>query len=431
LQTTEYTNGRYHHPSQGSKDEDAPGLQHPISEEINELRLLEVCHSFANFQKDSIESTSKYLKSVNVLVRTNPFAEFSNYLPTSRFERFKKSNKIDPSDKPENIKISPTPIWYLPMEKSYMALGEKHYKKVRRVVEKEKLAFDLIHAHFTWTAGYAGARLKEEYGIPFVVTAHGYDIYDLPFRNDEWRKRIEFVLNGADHIITVSNSNQVCIRKLDVSTPVTVIPNGYRADLFHPLDQSECRKILKLPTDKKIILTVGNLEPVKGQKYLIEALKEIDSKRKDVLLVIVGSGKLKKVLEQQIRSLGLEGNVILAGSKSHDEIPIWINASDVFVLSSLKEGNPTVMFESLGCGKPFIGTNVGGMPEIIRSEKYGLIAEPGNFSDLADKILLSIEREWDRETILSYATNYSWENIGKEIVSVYRRVSGSAKIVIP
>ncbi|MBA7480155.1 N-acetyl-alpha-D-glucosaminyl L-malate synthase [subsurface metagenome] len=257
-----------------------------------------------------------------------------------------------------------------------------------------------------------------------MVTGHGYDVYSLPFKDDEWREKIEYVLNTADHIITVSQSNLACIKKLDVSTPVTVIPNGFRSDLFYPRDSSECRKALKLPQDKKIILTVGNLEPVKGQKYLLEAVQKIVRERRDILCVIVGAGKLRTALERQIRSLGLEDYVVLAGGKPHDEIPLWMNACDLFVLPSLNEGNPTVMFEALGCGKPFVGTTVGGVPEVITSDDYGLLVESADPKDLAEKILMALDREWDREAILAYAERYTWENIAKEIMDIYEQALG-------
>ena len=80
-----------------------------------------------------------------------------------------------------------------------------------------------------------------------------------------------------------------------------------------------------------------------------------------------------------------------------------MNASDLFVLPSLNEGNPTVMFEALGCGKPFVGSKVGGVPEVITSEEYGLLVEPGNSTDLAEKILQAFEEEWNRESILGIA----------------------------
>ena len=77
-----------------------------------------------------------------------------------------------------------------------------------------------------------------------------------------------------------------------------------------------------------------------------------------------------------------------------------MNACDLFVLPSLNEGNPTVMFEALGCGKPFVGTKVGGVPEVIASDDYGLLVEPADPEDLAEKILVALDREWDREAIL-------------------------------
>lgn len=76
-----------------------------------------------------------------------------------------------------------------------------------------------------------------------------------------------------------------------------------------------------------------------------------------------------------------------------------MNACDVFILPSLSEGNPTVMFECLGCGKPFVGTKVGGIPEIINSEDYSLLCEPANPKELAEKILIALDKGWDNEKI--------------------------------
>jgi len=99
-----------------------------------------------------------------------------------------------------------------------------------------------------------------------------------------------------------------------------------------------------------------------------------------------------------------------------------MNACDLFVLPSLNEGNPTVLPEALGCGKPFVGTRVGGVPEVISSDDYGLLVEPADAEDLAEKILAALNREWDREAILRYAQQFTWENIAKEIMGVYEQV---------
>ena len=140
---------------------------------------------------------------------------------------------------------------------------------------------------------------------------------------------------------------------------------------------------------------VGNLyDLAKGHKILIQAVNKIVKRRQDIIVVLIGSGKLRKDIENQISSYGLERYVKMVGGRSHDEIPVWINACDIFVLPSLNEGNPTVMFEALGCGKPFVGTKVGGVPEVIISDNYGLLVEPANADDLSEKILLAIDRKW-------------------------------------
>ena len=99
-----------------------------------------------------------------------------------------------------------------------------------------------------------------------------------------------------------------------------------------------------------------------------------------------------------------------------------MNAADLFVLPSLREGNPTVMFEALGAGLPFIGTKVGGIPEIISSEEYGFLVEPANPDDLAEKILIALYKSWDNKKIKKYAEQFTWENIAKRIINVYKEV---------
>jgi len=360
--------------------------------------------------------------SLNVLVRINPFADIGKIFPFLYLEQYSTKAKIDKNKIPDNLQIYPTKVWYLPTERGYKTLGEKHLFSVEKQIGDHKIAFDLIHAHFTWSSGYVGARLKERYGVPFVVTAHGYDIYSLPFKDVFWRKNIEYVLNTADRIITVSQSNFDCIRKLDVNTPVHVIPNGFRRDLFKPREMSECRRVLCLPLDKKILLTVGNLVPVKGQKYLVEAFKEIVGQRKDILCVIVGIGTEKDALMRQIRSLGLKDYISLAGRRPHYEIPLWMNASDIFVLPSMRESFGVVQIEAMACGKPVVATRNGGSEEIITSDEYGLLVEPADSGDLAEKILIALDREWDREKILAYAERFTWENISREIVGVYKNI---------
>ena len=382
--------------------------------------LLIISHTYATFVKDQVNQMAPHFRAIFVLVRTNPLAEISRIIPVSYLIPFSVAQKIDLSNKPENVFVFQTPVIYLPTESGYENLGRNHLKSVERVIQQHSLKFDIIHAHFTWSAGFVGSKLKEKYAVPFVITAHGMDIYDLPFRNTFYKEAISSILNSADHIITVSGNNVLCIQKLAIHKPVSLILNGYNDAVFYPVDPHECRSRLGLPHDKKIIVNVAKLyDVVKGHEILIRALHEVTRKRDDVVCYIVGDGELRASLEKLISSLQLDQYIKIVGAKPHSEIPFWINAGDVFVLPSLNEGNPVVMFECMGCGKPFIGTRVGGIPDIISSDTWGILSEPGNVHELADNILASLNREWDQGAILMYARQFTWKEISKEILKIY------------
>ncbi len=246
-------------------------------------------------------------------------------------------------------------------------------------------------------------------------------------KSEEFTKKhksiMRLVISRSTFFILVSESQKKSILKYlgnKYKSKIIVIPNGFNSSLFYPMDNIEVKRKLNLPLDKNIILNVANLLSVKGQRYLIEAVKELVKHRKDILCIIVGDGILRKDLKAQIKKLDLGNYVKLAGSKLHDEIPLWMNAADLFVLPSLSEGSPTVLFESLGTGLPFVGTNVGGVPEIITSEDYGFLCEPAKQKDLADMILIGLDKKWDRERILDYVRRFMWENIAKEIIEIYK-----------
>jgi glycosyltransferase involved in cell wall biosynthesis len=322
----------------------------------------------------------------------------------------------------QDYTMIPTKFFTLPVEvlrkrNCYLAA-----KSCIKALSKSAINFSLIHAHGLEN-GFIAAALKNLSGKPFVVTVHGGDVYYLPFRDKWYQALARYVLSKADYVITVSQFLHIKLLSLGISSnKLRVIYNGYDEQIFRHTPQQEARKKLGLPLEKKILLSVGNLVNIKGHSFLIDAMSFVLKKRSDVILIIVGSGPLKAKLRKTINRLGLNKKILLAGSKPHEEIPMWMNASDFFVLSSLGEGFPTVIPEAMACGKPIIATRVGGVPEAIFHQDLGILVSPRNSKDLASAILEALDKKWKPEIILHHAKRYSWNNLVEQILDVYREV---------
>lgn len=291
-------------------------------------------------------------------------------------------------------------------------------KAMLKLIKREGIDFDLIHAHFTWPSGAVAVELKTLFNVPVVITSHS----NITLYKELKRKNSNYISTWkkSDAIIRVSKKDiPLFINSGVSSSKIYHVVNGYDKAKYFPIEKEKARELLNLPQGIEIILNISRLHSIKGQDYLIKAMAEVTKKRSNSRCYIGGNGPEKEKLKAQINELGLQDYVHLIGFVPDDKMCLWINACDVFVLPSLNETNPTVMFECLGCGKQFVGTKVGGVPEIITSDDYGLLVEPGNAQDLADKIEIALNKNWDEGKILTYAEQYRWENITEQIQQIY------------
>ena len=91
-------------------------------------------------------------------------------------------------------------------------------------------------------------------------------------------------------------------------------------------------------------------------------------------------------------------------------------------MSSLREGLPVSMLEALGCGKPFIGTKVGGIPEIINSEEYGILVEPMDQKALNSAIEIALKKKWDNDKIANYGKRFTIKSAVNRTLEVYSKL---------
>lgn len=358
------------------------------------------------FVKYQVDELKRYFKKIIVIA------------PVLRSFGYLKKDRLCKDYTYENVEVYFPRSIYIPLFWLSKILIDNRLQAVERCIEEHHLHFDLIHAHFTWPSGYIGVRLKEKYGKPVIITIHeNGDWFDQevgmnhPLINTAW--------SGADALIRVNRKDVPVLKRYNEQ--VYSIPNGF-SPAFHPIDTAVARERLGLPGDVKIVFSLGNLIQRKGFNYLIDAMEQICNQRDDVLCFIGGAGPERGSLQVQIDRLHLGEKVKLLGSVPSDILPLWMNACDLFVLPSLSESFGVVQIEALACGKPVVSARNRGSEEVVISDDYGLLVEPADPEDLAEKILIALDREWDREAILEYAQRYTWKNIAKEIMGVYAQI---------
>ncbi len=316
---------------------------------------------------------------------------------------------------------------------SYKFSGSNFKKVYQRTVGlilsaiNKRTEYDLIHVQtsggiFSFISAITGAIASYALNKRLIITFHHSQTLSFV---EKYRSIFRFVLDQSDGFILVSNKQKEAVVSLfEDSSKIVVIPNGFKKSLYYPMDREMCRMKLKIPLDKKIIFNISNLIESKGHMYLLSSISNMTTVTDNFLCYIAGKGYYRDALNARLIELQLQDYVEFLGWIPDEQIPIWMNACDIFVLPSLAEGNPIVMFEALGCGKPFVGTKISGVPEIITSDKYGLLVEPADPEDLAEKILIALDREWNQEAILRYAEQFTWNEIARKTQDVYTMVLG-------
>ncbi len=282
----------------------------------------------------------------------------------------------------------------------------------RRLVRRERP--QILLGFWTFPDGFANVLMARILGLPVVIGCLGSDVNQLT-RPRIQRALIAWALCNSDRVISVSGAlKQEIVKRLGVPPEkVTVMPNGIETDRFEPLDRDEMRKKLGLEPAAKIAVCVARLEPVKGVDLLIRAFAEIPDEA--CRLVVVGDGGERKRLEGLVSELGVAGRVRLVGDKPHGEIPFWMNAADLLVLSSRTEGWPNVLMEAFSCGKPVVAFRVGGVPEIVNDSELGILVPPGDTERLARAIEEGLQRQWDPSIIRRRVAGRSWAVVAEEL----------------
>lgn len=202
---------------------------------------------------------------------------------------------------------------------------------------------------------------------------------------------------------------------------ISLLPNGVDFQLFRPMDRLEAREVLRLDPTARYILFVGRINERKGIRYLLEAMPAVLEDYPSTRILAVGEARREPLLNELyalMDNLGIRDRVSLLGQVPNDKMPLYYNASDVFVLPTLTEGMGIVFIEAAACNCPIIGTAVGGVVDIMKNLPRGIPVPPRDPKALSRAIKKVFERPEYYGELRESALSYSWPHTMEKALHV-------------
>jgi glycosyltransferase involved in cell wall biosynthesis len=292
---------------------------------------------------------------------------------------------------------------------------------LRRLLRHERI--DLLNTHSSldsWVGFLAWLTLGNK--IKLVRTRH-LSTQVTP----NWPTRRLYQAPAA--VITTSQGiTELLHQRLGVRRDrLHTIPTGVDLGDFSPRQSDpKLAGSLSLPAGAFVFGTISVLRSWKGHLYLLEAFKELREEGLNAVLLIVGEGPYRPVIEEKIKELGLGEAVRLVGHQ--DVVPEWLALMDAFVLASYAhEGVPQALLQALATGRPTVATQVGGIPEVIVPEETGLLAPPKDSRALAQAMSRLAQDESLRKTLSLrgpqlVASRYSLEQMADALEALYASI---------
>jgi 1,2-diacylglycerol 3-alpha-glucosyltransferase len=289
------------------------------------------------------------------------------------------------------------------------------FPPINRVLKK--LDLDIVHCHHPFVLGPLGHKVARRHRIPTVYTFHTqYEQYShyIPFPvklvNRFSRRQIYRFCQGVDRITTPAESARRLLQEYGVTNPIKVVPNPTLTAT--EVGNGEAVRAKYGLRREKVLINIGRIAPEKNLELLLSAFRQmIDHSEADQLkLMIVGEGPDLPNLRQIAGELDLERQVIFTGLVSPVEVPDYLAAADLFVMTSFSEVKPLSQLEALAAGVPIVSVRAPGANDTIVPDQNGLLvtAEPETISDtvlglLADEARLARYQAGARQTAMAYS----------------------------
>lgn len=269
---------------------------------------------------------------------------------------------------------------------------------------------DVVLGSWAYPDGAAALALGKLARVPVVLKVHGSDL-NVQSTMFGPRANLRVVLPRVTRLVAVSAA--LGEKAISLGVPrdrVRVVQNGTDGALFHVREEAAARAALDWPGGwpKRFVLYVGRIERAKGVLDLVDAFAKIAARAPDLSLALLGDGGAMAEAKAKVAAASLDDRVHFLGARPLPEVPVWMGASTVVTLPSHAEGSPNVIREALACGRPVVGTNVGGIPELLGTEGVGAMVPAHDSAALGEALLQVAGQAWDPRAIAAKSGG-SWE----------------------
>jgi N-acetyl-alpha-D-glucosaminyl L-malate synthase BshA len=298
--------------------------------------------------------------------------------------------------------------------------------KIAEVVKREKL--DILHVHYAIPHAVCAILAKQMSGneVKIVTTLHGTDITVLG-HDPSLSNLIKFGIEQSDIVTGVSNS-------LVQQTHELIAPDKEIKTVYNFIDERDYKKTdsgylreeYGIKKDEKIIIHVSNFRSVKRVNDVVQAFY-LTQKKLPAKLLLVGDGPEVTTVLKLAKNLGIDDKVLFLGKQ--DNLAELYSISDLILLLSQKESFGLVLLEAMACGVPCIGTNIGGIPEVIINGETGYICELGDVEMVAEKAIRLLKdpvlhKRFSEAALKRANTAFHSDTITAEYEAIYMQTLG-------
>jgi len=333
-------------------------------------------------------------------------------------------NRVYPKIYYHEVELNHYPVFQYPPYDLALAT------KMAEVIDQKKL--DILHVHYAMPHAICAILAKDiaNHDVKIVTTLHGTDITVLGI-DHTFKKMIKHGIEKSDAVTAVSHDLvEQTVNMLEINKEISVIHNFINEETYYKKDLPDIKEQYGIQADEKVIIHISNFRKVKRVQDVIYTFQQIRDQIQSKLL-LVGDGPEYSTMVQLVEELGLTDDVLFLGKQKN--ISDLLSISDLKLLMSEKESFGLVLLEAMACEVPCIGTNVGGIPEVIEHGETGYIVSLNDIKEASSYALRllkddTLHHQFSQNAVQHARAHFNSDKIVQEYESLYNKLLNSKQI---